>query len=101
MITKSIRDANINNVEIKEGEYIGFTGKTMYVSNPSKIDALEELLVKLDAKEKSFLICVYGKDLNEEEKQIISSKIPNLYKNLEFYEIDGNQEVYDLIVILE
>lgn len=101
MITKSIRDANINSVEIKEGEYIGFTGKTMYVSNPSKTDALDELLEKLDAKEKSFLICVYGKDVTEEEKQIISNKIPNIYKNLEFYEIDGKQEVYDLIVILE
>ena len=71
------------------------------VSNPSKTDALDELLEKLDAKEKSFLICVYGKDVTEEEKQIISNKIPNIYKNLEFYEIDGKQEVYDLIVILE
>lgn len=101
MISKSIRDANINHVEIKEGDYIGFSDKTMYVSNNSKIATYCELLEKLEADNKNFLINVFGQDVNEQEKNIIRNFIKNNYSNLEVYEIDGMQEIYDFILILE
>lgn len=101
MITKSIRDANINNVDIKEGDYIGFSDKTMYVSTPSKLDTYFELIEKLDANNKNFLINVFGDSVKEEEKNAIRNLIKNKYPNLEAYEINGNQEVYDFILILE
>lgn len=101
MITKSIRDANINNVDIKEGDYIGFSDKTMYVSTPSKLDTYFELIEKLDANNKNFLINVFGDSVKDEEKNAIRNLIKNKYPNLEAYEINGNQEVYDFILILE
>lgn len=101
MITKSIRDANINNVDIKEGDYIGFSDKTMYVSTSSKLDTYFELIEKLDANNKNFLINVFGDSVKEEEKNAIRNLIKNKYPNLEAYEINGNQEVYDFILILE
>ena len=101
MITKSIRDANINNVDIKEGDYIGFSDKTMYVSTPSKLDTYFELIEKLDANNKNFLINVFGDSVKEKEKNAIRNLIKNKYPNLESYEINGNQEVYDFILILE
>ena len=101
MITKSIRDANINNVDIKEGDYIGFSDKTMYVSTPSKLDTYFELIEKLDVNNKNFLINVFGDSVKEKEKNAIRNLIKNKYPNLEAYEINGNQEVYDFILILE
>ena len=101
MITKSIRDANINNVDIKEGDYIGFSDKTMYVSTPSKLDTYFELIEKLDVNNKNFLINVFGDSVKEKEKNAIRNLIKNKYPNLESYEINGNQEVYDFILILE
>ena len=101
MISKSIRDANINHVEIKEGDYIGFSDKIMYVANSSKIATYCELLEKLNGNSKNFLINVFGLDVNEEEKNIIRNFIKNNYPNLEVYEIDGMQEIYDFIIILE
>jgi len=101
MITRSIRDANINNVDIKEGEYIGFSDKTMYTSNKSKLDTYFELIDKLDCCNKCFLINVFGDNVTQEEKNIIRKLLKERYSNLEVYEIDGNQEVYDFILILE
>lgn len=101
MITKSIRDANINGVDIKENDYIGFTDKTMHVANKEKLDTYMELLEKLDASDKSFLINVYGGDVTYEEKVKINEFVNKNYPNIECYEIEGNQEVYDFIIILE
>ena len=101
MITKSIRDANINNVDIHEGDYIGFCNKTMHVSNKSKIETYFELIEKLDIVNKNFLINIYGKDVTEEEKELINQKLQEKYPSLESYTIEGKQEVYDFILIIE
>ena len=60
MITKSIRNAFINNVDIKENDYIGFIDKTMLVSNKNKLDSYFELLNKLNIKDRNYLINIYG-----------------------------------------
>lgn len=101
MITSSIRDANIDGVEIEKGQYIGFTDKIMQVSANDKVTAFTELAKKLDAESKEFMIAVYGKDVNEAEKQAVREYVANNYGLLEFYELDGEQDVYDFIMILE
>ncbi len=101
LITKSIRDANINSVNIHEGDYIGFCDKTMHTSKSNKLDAYFDLIKKMNAEDKSFLINVYGKDVLESEKELIESKLKEKYSNLEVYSINGEQEVYDFMVVLE
>lgn len=100
MITPSIRDANIDGVAIKKNDYIGFTDKTMLVSNVDRKQTFNELLAKL-SEEKSFLIVVYGKDVLQEERISIAEMVTTNYPSLEFYEINGEQDVYDYILILE
>ena len=101
LITKSIRDANINSVDIHEGDYIGFCDKTMHTSKANKLDAYFDLIKKMNAEDKSFLINVYGKDVLDSEKELIESKLKEKYSNLEVYSINGEQEVYDFMVVLE
>ena len=71
MLTKSIRNALINNVDIKENDYIGFKDKIMLTSNKDKLESYFELLNKLDIEHKNYLINIYGKDLLNKEKEII------------------------------
>ena len=101
MVTTSIRDANIDSVEIKNGDYIGFTDKTMQVSASDKVSALVGLADKLCAGEKSIIIVVYGKTVTDEEKAKTSASISEKYPNQEFYELDGGQDVYEFILIME
>ena len=100
-ISPSVRDAFINGVEIKQGEFIGFTDKTVMVSTPSKIQTLNELLEKCDLTTKSFIIAVYGSSISEDEKLATNELVCAKYSNLEFYEINGGQDVYDFILIIE
>ncbi len=101
MITESIRTAHIDGVDIVEGEYIGFTDKTMLVSNENKLRALESLFEKMNANERSFMIAVYGESVTAEERAFVSQYVSATYPNLEFYEINGEQKVYEFIIILE
>ena len=101
MITNSIRNANIDGIEIEKGQYIGFTDKVMKVATNDKVSAYTALSEKLNASDKEFMIAVYGSEVNEMEKQAVRDMVGEKYSNLEFYEIDGGQEVYDFIIILE
>ena len=101
MLTKSIRNALINNVDIKENDYIGFKDKMMLTSNKDKLESYFELLNKLDIKNKNYLINIYGKDLLNKEKEIIEKYINDNYPSLEYYSIEGDQEIYDVILIME
>jgi dihydroxyacetone kinase-like predicted kinase len=44
---------------------------------------------------------VYGQTVSEEEKEKSREIIQAKYSDIEFYEIDGGQEVYDYILIIE
>ena len=101
MISRSIRDANLNGVEIRESDYVGFTDKTMLVSNADKTAAFFALCDKLHAEEMDFFTVVYGKDATAEERAAAHAGVAEKYPNVEFYEIDGGQDVYDFILILE
>lgn len=101
MITSSIRDANIDGVEIENGDYIGFSDKVMLTANKDKLTVYFDLAEKLNASEKTFMIAVYGENVSMEERQKIERRVQETYSDLEFYQIDGGQEVYDFIVILE
>jgi dihydroxyacetone kinase-like predicted kinase len=101
MITSSVRDANIDGVEIEKGQYIGFTDKIMRVACDDKIQTFTALADNLQAGSKDFMIAVYGNGVTESEKQAVRELVSEKYSSLEFYEIDGGQEVYDFIMILE
>ena len=98
MISPAVRDALLNGVDIKKGDYIGFTDKTVYVSEKDKIAAYKRLTEKIGIQEKPFLITIFGKDVSEEEKNSIRAYVGTI-KNLEYYDVDGGQGVYDFILI--
>ncbi len=101
MVTHSIRSATIDGVCITEGEYIGFTDKTMLSSGVTNVATALALLEKLDAGSHEFLIAIYGKDAAEEEKATFRASFADRYPQTELYEIEGGQEIYDFLLILQ
>jgi dihydroxyacetone kinase-like predicted kinase len=101
MVTTSVRTTTVDGVDIKEGEYIGFTNKTMLVSCPTKTETFSALAGALDAEQKGFIIVFYGADVTASEKEQTGAYVREHFADAEFYEIDGGQEVYDYILIME
>ena len=100
MVTRAVRSTTVNGVDITKDDYIGFTAKCMRVSVPSKLDAAR-LLVDKVVEDKEFVIVAYGQDATAEEREAFSAYMAEKYPRVEFYEIDGGQEVYDFLLILQ
>ncbi len=96
-ISRSIRDTE----EVHEGDYIGFVGKDILASEKSRFDAACKTLEKLDLASYDICIIVRGKDGTGEECEELEKHIISKYPGKEVYLIDGMQEIYDYIIILE
>lgn len=101
LVTTSVRDASIGGVDIKKGDYIGFTSKDMLVSTPSKIDTMSSLAEKLHVRDHEYVIAVYGAGATEDDKDEFRARIKSECPTTELYEIDGGQDVYDVMLILQ
>lgn len=101
MVTRSVRNATIDGVSIEKDHYIGFTDKHMLASCPENYETAIALLEKLGADEHDFLIAIYGVDAIDGQKSAFREQIAAKYPNMELYEIDGGQEVYDFLLILQ
>ncbi|MBP3334689.1 MAG: DAK2 domain-containing protein [Ruminiclostridium sp.] len=101
MITHSVRNADIDGVSIDKDAYIGFTDKKMLASDGNKIDTAMLLLEKLNAKSHEFLMAVFGKEMTDSEREEFTARMSAEYPMMEVYTIDGGQEVYDLMLILQ
>ena len=101
LLSRSVRDANINGVDIKCGDYIGFEGKEMLVSDPDKITAATGLIERSGGDERQFITVFYGEHATDDDKKRLREAIETRFPNAEFYETDGGQEVYDFMFVLE
>ena len=101
-ITTSIRNTTVNKVEIKKGDYIGILDGKLLVSNKDKLEALKSLISKVkDIDEKEVLIILCGKNVSEEEKELLQEMLSDSFPQLECGVMDGGQDVYDYLFSIE
>ena len=100
-ISHCVRDAAIDGKEIHTGDYIGFVGKEMLAVNESRLATVLNSIDALNFSKYDFCILICGKDATEEEARQIEAYIKSQYKNKELYIINGGQDVYDYIMIVE
>ena len=100
-ISHCVRDATIDGKEIHTGDYIGFVGKDMLSVNESRLVTVCESIDALNFSRYDFCILICGKDATDEEAQRIEAYVKARYKNKELYIINGGQDVYDYIMIVE
>lgn len=102
-VSTSIRDAELNGVHIENGDYIGFVGKEMLVSRKELTEAAEELLVKmgLDTGDVYMVTAFTGSDAPADAVDALQSFMEENYPDVEFYTVEGGQEVYPFIFVVE
>lgn len=101
-ITTSTRDASINGVDVKEGNYIGLDSDTIRSTGTDKIATAIDLLSAMpDIDEKEVVTIFYGADASDDEKEALTDAIEKNFPMIEIGEVDGGQAVYDFIFALE
>ena len=100
-ISHCVRDASIDGREMHVGDYIGFVGKEFLGHDKSRLNAVYQTVDKINLSRYDVCIVICGKDATDEEAAQIEGYIHSHYRGKEVYIIDGGQDVYDYIMIIE
>ncbi|MBE5754208.1 MAG: DAK2 domain-containing protein [Clostridiales bacterium] len=101
-ITYAVRDAVVNGIEIKEGDYMAFSPDGLMLSEKELLLAFKRMIDSADeVEDKEIVTIFYGKNVNEAFKQSVRDFIEERLPDAELIEHEGGQEVYSLLVALE
>ena len=100
-ISHCVRDASMDGTDLHTGEYIGFIGKNLLSVNKERLDTVCETIDKIGLASYDVCIVFFGKDATNEEAEKIEAYVNSHYRGKEVYIINGGQDVYDYIMIVE
>ena len=101
MVSRASRDAEMDGVNVRKDDYIGFADDKIYIDSPNKCDALLGLAEKLDSASRDVMLLICGRDTTEEEAQSVYATLTERYRRTEVIMIDGGQPIHDFVLILE
>lgn len=100
-LTYAIKDTMFNGVEVKTGDFIAMTNKTIVASNKDKLTSVFALLDEMFKKEDAELMTVIaGEDATDDEVKKVEEYIEN-NSDLEVEVIRGDQPVYSFLIGVE
>ena len=101
MVSRASRDVSGGAVEVVKDDYIGFVGDEIYVDEPTAEDAMIALCDKLNAGNYDILLILAGKEPSAENARKMVDTLSEKYKRSEVIMVNGDQPIYDYILILE
>lgn len=100
-ISRCVREASTPELSLHIGDYIGFVDKDIIAAAPNRLEAVCKTLDKLELKKYDICLVICGKDATDEEAEKIEKYVNMNYRGKEVYIINGMQDVYDYILIVE
>lgn len=100
-VSKCVRDVDTDGMKLRSGEYIGFVGKEILASGKDRISVAKATADTLDLKNHDICIVICGKEATERDAAEIEDHISSHYRGKEVYVINGGQDIYDFIMIVE
>ena len=101
-VTTAIRDAYMDGVDVKKGDYIGLADHHILTDNADRISAAKTVIKKItDESEKGVIIVFYGAEVPDEEAAALEEYLHSTYPMVDIGFVNGKQSVYDYIISLE
>lgn len=101
MVSRASRDVSGGAVEVVKDDYIGFVGENIYVDEPNAEDAMIALCDKLNAGNYDILLILAGKEPSADNARKMVDTLSEKHKRSEVIMVNGDQPIYDYILILE
>ena len=100
-ITYAVRDTVIDDIEIKENDYMGIGDSGILAVGADMNETLLEMVEKLVDDESGIISLYYGEDVSEEDAQSIAGQLQEKYEDLEVEVNNGGQPIYYYILSVE
>jgi dihydroxyacetone kinase-like predicted kinase len=100
-ITRAVRDAKVNGIDVKEGAVIGLHNNSLVTTGDSVEDVAWNLLELMSAKDRELITVYWGGELQESDAQRFREEIAERYPDAEVELVNGGQPFYDYIISAE
>jgi len=100
-VTHAVRDSEINDETIKQGEYLFFAGKDLMAHTDTLEDAVYQGMERIGMEEYEIMTIFYGKDVEEEMVNRLGETLKERYEDIEISIYDGGQAHYPFYISLE
>ncbi len=100
-ISHCIRNAEMDGVELHVGDYIGVCGKELLAASKDRFEAACKTADTLGIALYDICLIIKGKDTDEDEAESLASYIGTTYRGKEVYVVNGMQDIYDYILVMQ
>jgi dihydroxyacetone kinase-like predicted kinase len=100
-ITTATRDAEIEGVDVKEGQIIGLLNDRLYTAGSSPEEVVLAMLAQIELEDYEIITIYRGDGITQDESETLAARIEALDADLEVELVDGGQPHYHYILSLE
>ena len=101
-VSTSIRDSLNNGVQVKKGDAIGILGGNLVDDEADPVSCLLTTIEKVpDLDERSVITVFFGKGVSEQTKAEVGEKIQKKFPLMDYFPLEGGQDVYPFLFALE
>ena len=91
----------LNDIEVKEGNYIGIANGTLSISNTDIIEATLKTVDTLCDEDSAIITLYYGEDIAEEDALKMQEMIASKYSDIDVEVYEGSQPLYYYLISVE
>ena len=100
-ITYAVRTTHVDGFDLNQGDIIGLDNKAIIAKGSLVKDTTMQLLDKMVTPEAVNITLFYGKDVQEEEAQLLAKEIEEKFDQCDITLLYGGQPVYYYIISIE
>ena len=100
-VTYAVRDTEIDNVTIKQGDYMGVGDDSILSVGNSIDETTKEMISKLVDDDAGLISVYYGEEIDEETANSLKDSLEELYSDCDIELHYGGQPIYYYVVSVE
>ena len=100
-VTYAVRDTNMDGKDIKQGDFMGLTDKTIVSVGSDLQGTAKELIESLLDEDSELVSLYYGSDATKEQAEQLAEDIENTHEDVEVEVQYGGQPVYSYFLSVE
>jgi DAK2 domain fusion protein YloV len=100
-ITRAVRDARVNDIDVKSGSFIGLHNNALVTTGPDPEEVAWDLLERMGAAKRELITIYWGSDVTASDAEAFCDKVQERYPTGEVELVNGGQPFYEYIISAE
>lgn len=100
-VTYAVRDTQMDGKNIKQGDFMGLTDKTIVSVSDNVMDAAKELIDSMLDSDSELVSLYYGAEITEEEAEQLADAVLEEHDEIDIEVQFGGQPVYSYFISVE